>query len=655
MNVIQNITTIKKWLFIIALLSLGTNLLGQNYTTRKTVSGKVKKLYEKAMEASSFEYDKAIALFEKVLKEDPTFIDAQIQYADLFYARKDFAKAEQEFEKVLEIDPTYNTKVLYVLGKVEMEQKKYEESAAHFKEYLESDSKNEVLLKRAEKLLENTAFLAEAFANPVPFSPQPISDKVNTRNAEYLPTLTADGEYLFYTRVVRGQEDFYLSKKINDDWSEGRPINELNTSLNEGAQTITANGREIVFTACDRKGGIGSCDLYYSSLKNGYWQPPVNLGFPINKEGWDGQPSLSANGEALYFSSKRKGGFGGRDIWVSYRQPDGNFGPPQNLGPEVNSDGNEEAPCIHPDGQTLYFMSNGHPGMGGSDLYLSRKTEEGTFGKPQNLGYPINTKAHEGAIFVGLDGKRAYFATDRTYSGDSTLSEKKARNQTDIYFFELPEKARPQPATYVKAYVYDVTNNQPLRATVDFIDLKSGKTVISSKTSEDGDFLLCLPAKNNYALNVSLSGYLFFSEHFDLSQVSAADEPFHLEIGLQPIKTAKETSRKPIVLKNVFFESGSADLKPESLTELNRLKGLMEENASLKIRINGHTDNVGSEEDNLQLSNDRAKAVTDYLIENGIESNRLEYKGFGEQIPIDTNESPEGRQRNRRTEFEVVK
>jgi outer membrane protein OmpA-like peptidoglycan-associated protein/tetratricopeptide (TPR) repeat protein len=642
--------------FLFSFLVQPSLLNAQEIITYKTASEKLKKVYRKGLMASrSYDLDGAMKFFEKAIKLEPQFIDAHIQVASILYERAMLKDAEAAFERILEMDETHNPKVLFTAGMTEWRQNKYGEAAEHFDRYLNSDSDNKVLLKRAQELKANCIFLTEALNNPVPFDPKNVSPNINTEDSEYLPTLTADGQWLFYTKVIEGQEDFYMSRKMNGEWQKGEPIDIINTPLNEGAQTLTADGRLFVFTACDRKDGYGSCDLYYSRQRNGRWQAPINIGRPVNTTAWESQPSLSANGEALYFSSKRPGGMGGRDIWVSYRQPDGSWGKPENLGAPVNTARDEEAPYIHPDNSTLYFMSDGHPGMGGKDLYLSRRGEDGRFGEPQNLGYPINTKAHEGALFISLDGRTAYFATDRELAGDSTLDERLARRNTDIYAFDLYEEARPLPATYVKARVYDAETNEPLIASIEFTSLNSGNPVVKANTDLSGTFLFCLPALQDYGLNVRKSGYLFFSENFALSREGTFDEPYVLDIPLQPISKSETVKSKPIILKNVFFETGSAELLPSSITELTRLKELLEENPGLRIRINGHTDNVGSEEDNQLLSENRAKSVYTFLLDNGIEAERLRYKGFGESQPISDNERPEGRQANRRTEFEVIR
>lgn len=654
----------RKFLFLFLLLPLLQNCFAQKkYTTARTAKGKLQTTFERGIRMTfNGQLDAAINDFEKALQMDPTFIDAQIEWANVKNQQGKLAEAELGYEKAIAIDPNYEVNVFYSLAIVEFDQKKYDQSAVHFEQFLNAPGKiSEKRKATAEKYLKNVRFAAQAVKNPVPYEPKNLGPNINTSNAEYLPTISADGETLIYTAVRGGQEDFYISRKVNGEWQRGEPIEAVNTSNNEGAQSLSADGKFLVFTACHRRDGMGGCDLYYSELKNGEWTTVKNMGAPINSSGWESQPSVSADGKTLYFVSERRGGQSGKDIWVSYRQPNGRWSEPENLGKPVNTPEDDQSPFIHADGQTLYFMSNGHPGMGGFDLYLSRRQPDGKWGEPENLGYPINSEGNEGALSVSLDGKTAYFATDilNVQDGVSAFDNPQGRGTTDIYSFELPAAARPQLVTYVKATVFNIETRKPLSAKVEFIDLTTGQIFASAVTEMDGVFLVTLPVGRDYALNVSKEKFLFYSENFALTNAGTLDEPFLLEIPLTPIPeglagTGDLPKSKPIVLKNVFFETGSAALKKESLTELNRLKKLLTDNPALKIQINGHTDDVGSEADNLKLSDDRAKAVYQFLVENGIDSKRLKFKGFGESVPVASNDTDAGRQQNRRTEFVII-
>lgn len=626
------------------------------YTTMQTAKAKLKKRYQNALQyGRSGDYERAIRELDKVLDDEPRFIDAYITKAAVYDELDMNAEAEANFERVIEIDPNYEPHVWYRLALLEIEQDKYPEAEDHLQRFLETRPESERIREQAKKRLGEVKFRAEAMRNPVPFNPQSLGPNINTEASEYLPSFTADGAYLIYTGRSDGQEDFFISQKKNGSWQPGKPLEDINTPLNEGAQTISADGQLLVFTACNRRDGFGSCDLYYAQRQGDRWTRPANIGRPVNSAAWESQPSLSANGQALYFSSNRQGTRGGRDLWVSYRGPDGSWGAPQNLGTPINTPENDESPFIHPDGQTLYFMSKGHPGMGGFDLFLARREDGENWGTPQNLGYPINTKGNEGALVVSLDGRTGYFATDRLQNGKAT---RETRPTTDLYQFELYPEARPNPVTYVKAVVINATSGLPLVAEVEFVDLSDMEVLTSANTGTDGAFLVVLPLGKDYALNVSRDDYLFHSENFALADKTSIDDPYLLEIELSPIpkdiSSGEIAKAKPVILRNVFFETGSAELKPASVVELNHLKELLEKNPEMKIRINGHTDDVGSDQDNLQLSQNRAKAVYDYLVDRGIDASRLQYRGFGENRPIASNETPEGRRQNRRTEFEVI-
>lgn len=661
---------LKGILFLSIILSLYGCSFAQpatgTYVTKKTVKGPAKKAFDKGMQYNlQGENVKAIKEFEKALKASPSFIDAQLQWAAMKYDLNLYPEAELGFEKVVALDPNYNSKVFYTLAIAESRQEKFAEAATHFQEYLDSNPKSETLKKKTRKHLANCKFKTEVGNKKVPFAPKSIGDNINTAADEYLPSLTADGATLVYTRKEGNQEDFFISRKVEDAWRKGRAMEDINTPMSEGAQSISADGKFLVFTACNRPDGLGSCDLYFSEVKKGRWTKPANMGAPVNSKAWESQPSISADGKTLYFSYAKNFNSERRDIKVSYRQADGKWSKPVGIGEEINTEYTEQSPFIHSDGQTLYFMSNGHPGFGSHDLFYSRKQEDGSWSTPTNLGFPINTAAAEGAMVISLDGKTAYFSTDRdnpSAEGLSPFEKPNSKGNSDIYTFDLYPEARPLPLTYVKAKVFDAGTKKPLEANVDFVDLQKSISQASSITDGDGEFLVCLPLGKNYALNVSKEGYLFHSENFALVDRNS-NKPYVLEIALRKIPKselanngtpAPVPSSEPIVLKNVFFDTGSADLRSESYIELNNLKKLLEKNPGMTIQVNGHTDNVGSEADNQKLSTDRARAVYEYLVKGGIAAGRMNYKGFGESKAIDTNDSPEGRQRNRRTEFLIT-
>jgi len=368
------------------------------------------------------------------------------------------------------------------------------------------------------------------------------------------------------------------------------------------------------------------------------WSKPVNAGGKVNSDQWDSQPCLSPDKKDLYFASRRFGGYGGSDIYVSHMQTDGKWGEPENLGPGINTTEDEQCPFIHADNQTLYFTSSFWPGYGDDDIFYVRKEADGKWSKPVNLGFPINTISQEGTLFVAADGKTAYYASDKNDS----------RGGTDIYTFELREDVRPLRTLWVKGQVFDKKTSKGLPSTVELIDLTSKQVVSRILTNEDGNYLVTLPVGKDYAFNVNRKGYLFYSDNFLLSN-NAPDSSYEKNIGLQPLEI-----NATVVLNNVFFDVRRFDLKPESQVELGKIIQLLKDNPTLKIQISGHTDNVGKPADNLALSNSRAKAVVNYLVANGIAAQRLTAKGFGETQPVADNKTEAGRARNRRTEMKVI-
>ncbi len=628
----------------ISFLNTVTLFAQDNFTTRKTTSPKVLKAYDEAFElVKTQKLDKALEILQKTQTQDPKFIDAPILMAQIKYDQGKYAESIALYQKALALGPDYRPRLYYQLALTQLNLEQYTDAITSLEQFLKREKTNQDLIRRAQKHLRNAQFAKDAVLKPVSFKPEKLPPSINTsEHNETLPSLSADGQTIIFTRRLGKQEDFFVSKKENGQWMPAQALAALNSELSEGGHSLSADGRTLVYTGCNVPGGLGSCDLYISSQQNGQWTPSANLKGPVNTRAWESQASLSADGKILFFASDRPGGLGGRDIWQTQRQSDGNWSTPSNLGATINTPDEDQAPFFHPDGNSLYFMSDGHAGMGGTDLFVARKQADGSWGKPQNLGYPINTRADEGALVVSLDGTQAYY-TGGTPDG-----------KLDIYTFSLPAEDRPQPVTYARGLVFDAKTQQSLAAKVELIDLATKQVLIQQETSADGIFLVCLPLGKNYALNVNKAQYLFYSDNFALQEKRNQAEPFELKVPLQAI-TSNNTPvvGQPVILKNVFFASGSAALQPESNAELQRLNDLLKQNPNLKIRIHGHTDNVGDDTTNQKLSEQRAKAVYDYLVQQGIPPIRLAYQGFGESKPIADNNTAEGRQVNRRTEFVV--
>ena len=641
-----------KYIFaVIFLLQFSFTNFGQIGQVESLTENEKNMLAEGKKAAQKGDLKKSNKYFEALIKSKPGFIDGLLRLATNHYQLNNFEKSEALFQDAISLSPDYDTEMYFSLASVQAEMKKYLSAADNYDKYIQREKSKPEKIIKAIKLRDNLRFKDFALQHPVPFQPLNAGPTINTTFSEYSPSLALDGSSMIFTRNV-GQEDFYIAAIDSlSQFKHASPLFNLNTYQNEGAHAISADGRFMVFTACDRRDVFGSCDLYYSMLLDNKWTLPVNMGNRVNSAAWDSQPTLSADGRTLIFSSRRLGTKGGADLWATWRDEKNAWVTPVNLGSVINSSGNDESPFLHPDGQTLYFRSDGHAGMGNYDIFYSRKNEDNdTWQKPVNIGYPINTEGAEGAFIVSLDGKTAYFASDTDFSSG------KSKGNLDIYYFNLYEEARPKPSSFIKGYVTDAVTGQPLKVKVTIKDLSSGKNNFTLTTDKDGYFISGISVGKNYACIIQHKDYQYYAQNFNLTREDKLHQPYLLNIALLPVTKIIEIGENvPVVLQNIFFRSGSAELLSESDTEINLLYSLLLENPELDIKITGYTDNVGKETDNLMLSEQRAAAVAQALFARGIDTKRIQSEGKGESLPIDTNESEEGRQKNRRTEFILIK
>jgi len=588
----------------------------------------------------------------KSLKADPEFIEALMLQGYIHIADTQNIKAITSFEQAVKINIHFFPGLLLELGALYYKTQQYDKSEDILGVYLKQFKPKGRAKKRAIFFYESSKFAAHALKNPVPFVPENLGPKVNSKLRDYNPVLDVAQSKITFTRtfpdqtVAGGREDIFTSYKQDDKWTVAASLGSpLNSDLREGAPSYTPDGKTMVLTICESFGnygpqrhGEGRCDLFISKFNGNYWTNPRNLGKVINSPAWDSQSSISASGKEIYFSSKRPGGYGKSDIFVC-EIINGKPTTPKNLGPIINTDGFEEGVFIHPDNSTLYFTSTGHPGMGSSDIFMSKRQVDGTWGKPTNLGYPINTSEDEWGLTIDATGTYAYFASDR----------EGGYGEMDIYKFPLPEALRPNPVTYLAGVIIDEESKLPVPANIELIDLATKKIVFQSFAKrENGSYFVCLPVGKDYALNVSQNGYLFHSENFTLTSGTKL-EPYKKDVMLQPIKVGGI-----VVLDNIFFDTDKFDLKTKSETELEILYTFLVKNSMLKIEISGHTDNRGNKAANVTLSNNRAKAVYDFLVKKGISADRLSYKGYGDTQPRETNDTDTGRSLNRRTEFKII-
>jgi outer membrane protein OmpA-like peptidoglycan-associated protein/tetratricopeptide (TPR) repeat protein len=609
------------------------------------VDKKAVALYEQALAlVDASKYRDALVVLQQAINRDDRYIDAYLSMAGIYGQLKDYKQSAATYEKAMAMDAAYTADyalpyAINLAGSGEFEKAQQVVTTLLQKPNLHPTTKKAAEYR--QKTFQFAVDYAKTKGNQsYVFSPQNLGDAVNSPESEYFPSMPIDGKLLVFTRRLNNfNEDFFAAEKSSNSWEKSvRLPGQINTPQNEGAQNISQDGNWLVFTGCNRPDGQGSCDIYISYKTPEGWSPAFNLGGRVNSDQWESQPSLSPDKRDLYFASRRHGGLGGSDIYVSHLLPSGKWSEPENLGPGINTPGDESTPFIHADNQTLFFASNSLPGYGGEDLFVVRRGADGQWGKPENLGYPINTIDHEGSLFIAADGKSAYYASDRSDS----------KGGLDIYSFELREDVRPAKTLWVKGKVYDNKTNSGLPSSVELIDLASKQIISKVQTDETGNYLITLPVGKDYAFNVARKGYLFYSDNYSLKNKSA-DSTYQKDIPLQPIEV-----EAGIVLRNLFFETAKYDIQPESEVELNKVVEFLQENPTVKIQLEGHTDNVGAAADNQKLSSARAYSVVNYLVRKGIKGTRLVAKGFGATKPVADNKTEEGRAQNRRTELRIL-
>lgn len=615
--------------------------VGVSWAQSPPLSSKSKKAIEFFVMADNYrvrgQLEKAEELLNQAIEKDRKFEEAYYRLAVTQRSRGNYLAAIKSFETGLSLVTDLSKQKIYwyQLADIYLKNGDYVQSLSKLASFLQSEKVDKVKIDQALVWRGQCQYALDHGSEKYLYSIKPLSDTVNKFPMQYFPTLSANDSMLIFTvrygKEHDDNEDLFMSVKDQfGRWKEPVPLSDqVNSTFREGASTISADGRKIIFTICGPKG----CDLVESEKIGDRWRPPTNLGSAINTIGWEAQPSLSADGNELYFVSDRKGGVGGYDIWYSRRGADGKWRKAVNAGTTVNTRFDEIAPYIHVSNQNLYYASNGLPGFGGYDIYMSER--RGEWSQPINMGAPLNDFHDQYSFTVSGKGEIAYY------------SKEQGRNQSKIYQTYVPEEFRiKQKANVIEGIVRDSQSKRPIKAFIELFDLKTGQKISEfSSDSVNGRYLAVLPGEAEYALHVVKSGYLFESLNFNY-QNGEASKGKRVDVFLKPI--FKDSAS---VLNNVFFELNEYLLDQKSKLELDEVALFLRKNPSISVEIAGHTDNLGTEEFNNKLSSQRAQSVVQYLMQAGIELQRLTFKGYGSKKPVRPNDTDENRRQNRRIEI----
>ncbi len=636
-----------KYLLIFIWVLAAIASLAQTHQLSST-NKKALKYYNKAVSQYQYnDFNEAINSLNNSIKHDKNFIEAWLLLGDSYIEVNSIKEAIKSYESAISIDSIFFPGVYYLVGNLNYKIGEYQKATDNYVRLSHMPNVSKELLILASERLIFASTAAKLVENPEPVLLENIGSPINTNNDEYINYLDSDNNFMMLTRRTQLEnsvssrpiytEELLFSNRVDSLWDKPQAVDlPWKGELELGSLNISTDGRSMYFTGCYWPLGQGSCDLYVSHSVGDEWMRPKNLGRSINTSKWESQPIISSDSKKLFFASKRAGGKGGSDIWMSIKLKNNSWSPPINLGDSINTPKDEMSPFLHADGKTLFFSSTGHPGLGGYDLFVSRQDELGRWSLAKNIGYPTNSRFDDINIFMSIDGKKSWISSNRDV-GNGNM---------DIYSFNNYQDILPKEVMYVEGTVVDKVTKEPLKAEVQITNLSTLEIINTTfSDSVSGSFLIIVYPGIDYAFNISKEGYLFLSENIKIKD-SIAMKRIKQEFELSPIAKGNQ-----LVMNNVFFKFNEFELLPSSFVELDKLTELLNQNPKSTIEIIGHTDSIGNDNYNISLSLKRAKSVGNYLIENGIKSERLSYKGMGSSLPLAPNISETGRAKNRRTEI----
>ena len=638
-------------------------------------------LGDEIMEKESVFYKNAIPHYLVAYKLNPNNALLNFKLGKCYLHSSFRSKCTTYFEKAYQLNPEVDPEILYYLGigyHLDMQFDKAIQSFNAMIALFKGKDKTGIV-DEMKKYIRQCEYAKEMVKNPVRVKIDNVGGDINSQYPDYSPVITADeSEMIFTSRrpettgggidpfMNEPFEDMYIADRINNKWGKARNMGAIvNTEGHDSNCGLSADGQKFLIYK-----DVNHGDVFESILTGAAWSTPEKLNKNINTDAHESSSSYTPDGNTIYFVSDKEGGLGGRDIYTSTKSLKGKWGEAVNLGSIINTPEDEEGIFVHPDGKTIYFSSKGHQTMGGYDVFKSFYNDSlKSWSKPENIGYPINTTDEDVFFSVAASGKHAYYSSVRADGyGEKDIYrvtffgpvKSVILNTEDnlIASHNEPVKEKVKPAridikeaqlTLLKGFILDDKTNKPLEATIEIIDNERNEVIASfTSNSVTGRYLVSMPAGKNYGISVKKENYLFHSENFDLAETSEYQE-VQKDIKLKNIAVGQS-----IVLKNIFFDFNKSTLRKESENEIAQLTKLLVDIPTMKIEISGHTDSYGSDVYNKNLSHQRAKAVYDRLLQNGIKADRLTFMGYGEEKPIDTNETDAGRQMNRRTEFKVT-
>lgn len=617
------------------------------------------KLYDKAIKAFQQRNNpECIRNLNEVIDMEPNYVDAYFVLG-LIYVEKNkpnLKAAKTNFENVIEICPTYDIYAYYYLAQIAYGAEDYNKANEYINIFLEDVDliKTDADYNEAISILEYSKFFNQLINSPVPFNPKPVAG-ISTELDEYLPIISPDREIAMYTRrikipprrddltpQVKYKEKFMFSKKDGNDFSLGKEMPPpFNSNDNEGGATLTIDNKTLYYTLCKFAQGekYYNCDICYSENIYGSWTAIQSVSDKVNHpDAWDSQPTVTSDGKTLFFVSDREGGYGGYDLYKTKKDENGDWGIPENLGPTINSPGNEKSPFIHTDSQTLYFSSDGYMTMGGYDIFFTKLDSAGKWKQPRNIGYPINSYEDDIGFFASTDGRFGFFASNK-YDGNGGW---------DVYYFDLYEEARPEKVLFIKGSVLATGDQNFKNMRVELKNVGNQEITDIKIDTITGEYVAALPFREDYILTVKSKGFVQetnYLSHIDPRYSAIVD----MIVNLKPIEVGMSYN-----LNDIYFDFNSVDLRPESKIVIEEFNNFLIENSNIKVSIQGHTDNIGNDHANFLLSENRAKSVYQHLLSLGTPASRIRYKGFGESKPVVSNDTESGRSRNRRTEFVII-